>query len=77
MRNDRGAYTNGGSVSDRDQVGERRFYYRVVPDPYIFADVNAAPTIEPNPQRCGTRRDSGEHLKNPVLYPWEKSFWHA
>jgi hypothetical protein len=67
MRNNGNPDSNRCAVTNGDQVWARRFYYRVIPDPHILPDVNAAPAVETDPHGCGTRCNSGEYLKNPVF----------
>jgi hypothetical protein len=67
MRNNGDPHSNRRAVTNGDQMWARRFYYGVVPDPHILSDLNAAPAVEPDAQSCGTRRNSGEQLKYPIL----------
>src|SRR5262245_24814639 len=74
MRDDRRAYLNRCSIPDRDQLGPRRFNYCVIANPNIFADVNTAPSMKPNPPRRGARQMAGQHLQNPVFERRQKPF---
>jgi hypothetical protein len=67
MRNNSDPYSDRRAVTNGDQVRARRFYYRVIPDPNILPDVHAAPAVEVDTRSCGTRRNSSEHLKNPIF----------
>jgi hypothetical protein len=67
MRDNGDPHSNRRAVTNGYQVRARRFYYCVIPDPHILADIDPAPTVETNAQTCGARCNSSEYLKNPVL----------
>jgi hypothetical protein len=45
----------------------RRFYNRVVPDPHVFADVNASPPVEKHTRTCRPWDNSSEYLQDPIF----------
>jgi hypothetical protein len=64
MRDNGGPYSNRRAVTNGDQVRTRCFYYRIIPYPNIFPDVDTAPAVEADARSCGAWYNSSEHLKN-------------
>jgi hypothetical protein len=70
VRNYGRSHSNRGSVSNRNQMGARRFDHRVITDPNIPSNTDTSPAVKCHAPGGSTWHSPSEHLEKPVFKPF-------